>query len=144
MKKPPITEVLMPDGHADCPFCYRPKPTPRPYGQYCYSRPDKYPVTEGHTLILPRRHVATLDELYYGEVNALWSMVTYHSRTMQYNDKTITGFNIGVNSGDSAGQTIKHLHVHIIPRRDGDVSDPRGGVRWVIPHKADYWSEPNA
>jgi diadenosine tetraphosphate (Ap4A) HIT family hydrolase len=102
---------------------------------------DLYPVTEGHLLVVPRRHVARWSEATSEERLALLAEVD-HARTLALaSDSTIEGFNIGWNDGPAAGQTVMHLHVHVIPRRRGDVDDPRGGIRWVIPGKARYWND---
>lgn len=101
---------------------------------------DAHPVSEGHTLIVPRRHVAGLFELS-DEVRAdLWMLVA-RVRAMLARAEAPGGFTIGVNDGEAAGQTVGHAHIHVIPRRSGDVPDPRGGVRWVIPDRAAYWEE---
>jgi diadenosine tetraphosphate (Ap4A) HIT family hydrolase len=99
---------------------------------------DAFPVTEGHTLVVPRQHVASIYELSAEEQAALWAVVA-EARGRLNDDLHPDGFNIGLNDGEAAGQTILHSHIHIIPRRDGDVADPRGGVRWIIPEKARYW-----
>ena len=99
---------------------------------------DAFPVTEGHTLVVPRQHVASIYELPAEEQAALWTLVA-EARSRLNEDLAPDGFNIGLNDGEAAGQTILHAHIHIIPRRDGDVNDPRGGVRWIIPEKARYW-----
>ena len=99
---------------------------------------DAFPVTEGHTLIVPKRHVADYFSLEQPELNAINQLLKSRKQVLSDSDSTITGFNIGVNAGESAGQTIFHCHVHLIPRRDGDVSEPRGGVRGVIPGKQAY------
>lgn len=101
---------------------------------------DGFPVTPLHTLIIPKRHEAnyfrlTLRELRECELMA-WSM----QEQIRNEDRTVTGFNIGINVGASAGQTIFHCHIHLIPRRDGDVENPKGGVRHVIPGKGFYFS----
>lgn len=104
---------------------------------------DGYPVSVGHTLVIPRRHVVSIFECPPDELAALWALVGEIRTTLQQELPTSLqpdGFTIGVNDGLSAGQTILHGHIHVIPRRVGDVSDPRGGIRWVIPDKADYWS----
>jgi diadenosine tetraphosphate (Ap4A) HIT family hydrolase len=100
---------------------------------------DGYPVSPGHALILPRRHVADLFALTDQEQLALWSLLPPVKRLLddRYHP---AAYNIGVNVGQAAGQTVAHVHVHVIPRYDGDVADPRGGVRWVLPERADYWS----
>lgn len=99
---------------------------------------DAFPVTQGHVLVVPRRHVARIAELSENEQAALWALVM-KARTRLDDDLHPDGFNIGVNDGRAAGQTVMHAHIHVIPRRDGDVEDPRGGVRWVISDKARYW-----
>ena len=100
---------------------------------------DGYPLTEGHTLVIPRRHVASLFDLPAEELARTWSQVAEVRRLLQ---ETFSpdGFNIGLNDGEAAGQTVLHAHVHVIPRYNHDVPDPRGGVRWVLPSKAAYWS----
>ena len=91
-----------------------------------------------HTLILPNRHVADYFELEPGEKRAIADLLDEMRRDVVVRDPTIAGYNIGVNIGAVAGQTIFHCHVHLIPRRPGDVANPRGGVRAVIPGRADY------
>lgn len=100
---------------------------------------DQFPVTLGHTLLIPRRHIPTFFELSLGEKHELIEMVE-HVMKMLKSEFSPAGFNIGINDGTAAGQTVKHLHVHLIPRYAGDTKDPRVGIRWVIPGKADYWS----
>jgi diadenosine tetraphosphate (Ap4A) HIT family hydrolase len=97
---------------------------------------DRYPVTDGHHLVVPRRHVTTLLECSDAELHAVWQLVRKLTDTL-----TADGFTIGHNAGVAAGQTIGHAHLHVIPRRTGDVPDPRGGVRWVLPAAAPYWRE---
>lgn len=101
---------------------------------------DGYPVTEGHTLVVPRRHVTTLFELPPDEQANIWLFVS-RVRDFLAAKLNVENFNVGVNDGQLAGQTVPHAHIHIIPRREGDVPDPRGGVRWVIPRKAAYWTQ---
>ena len=101
---------------------------------------DGFPVSVGHQLVVPRRHVGRLEELSADEWRAVFDTVQQLARQVAALDG-VTGVNIGVNSGESAGQTVDHAHVHVIPRRDCDVPDPRGGVRWVIPEAADYWTQ---
>lgn len=104
---------------------------------------DAFPVAEGHTLIVPKRHVASLFELAEEELAAVWRAVA-RVREALASELRPDGFNIGLNDGTSAGQTVMHAHVHVIPRRKGDVVDPRGGVRWVVPDKAAYWERGRA
>jgi len=99
---------------------------------------DGYPVTRYHTLIIPREHKPTFFELTYLEQQEVFMLLDVMRERLEALDSSITGFNIGMNCGESAGQTIMHCHVHLIPRRDGDHPNPRGGVRAVIPGKADY------
>ena len=106
--------------------------------ELCYAIRDGFPVTEHHTLIIPKRHVADYFDLYQPELNAIHSMLSTRQQFLLKSDPTISGFNIGINAGRSAGQTIFPVHVHLIPRRDRDVEDPRGGVRGVIPSKQRY------
>ena len=99
---------------------------------------DAYPVTEGHSLLLPRRHVASPNALYQPVINEMWALAANVRAELLAADETITGFNFGSNDGASAGQTVMHAHLHIIPRRDGDAERPRGGVRGVIPERQAY------
>lgn len=101
---------------------------------------DGFPVTEGHTLVVPRRHQASVFELTAAEYGAIWEVVAT-VRSLLSDSHRPDGFNVGVNAGAAAGQTVLHAHVHVIPRWKGDVDDPRGGVRWVVPGKARYWSD---
>jgi diadenosine tetraphosphate (Ap4A) HIT family hydrolase len=96
-------------------------------------------VSPGHTLIVPRRHVASLAQARPEEWRSLWALLE-QAREAVDREFRPDGYNIGVNDGVAAGQTVMHLHVHLIPRYTGDRPDPRGGVRWVLPEKADYWS----
>ena len=101
---------------------------------------DKYPVSPGHALIVPARHVETWFELEREEQLEVVSAIDEVRQIIEV-EHSPAGYNIGINSGEAAGQTVPHLHVHVIPRYAGDVGDPRGGVRWVIPDKANYWSD---
>jgi len=101
---------------------------------------DGFPISEGHTLVVPRCHVASLFDLPPSETASLWEFVT-RVRAELTNRFGVEAFNIGLNDGRAAGQTVMHAHIHVVPRRDGDVAEPRGGVRWVIPEKADYWTK---
>lgn len=100
---------------------------------------DAYPVTQGHTLVIPLRHVASFFDTTPEERAAMFSLLEAAKQLLQLEFRP-AGYNIGINDGAAAGQTVGHLHVHLIPRYAGDRPDPRGGVRWVIPEKADYWT----
>ena len=99
---------------------------------------DGFPVVKGHTLVIPRRHVPGLFDLADDELLACHQLLNRCRHALEVSDPTISGFNVGVNLGVAAGQTIFHCHFHLIPRRAGDVSDPRGGVRHVIPGNGFY------
>ena len=99
---------------------------------------DVYPVTEGHSLIIPKRHVKDYFELTIEEIAAINELILIQKEKLMNADSSIAGFNIGTNAGGTAGQTVMHCHIHLIPRRRGDMQDPRGGVRGVIPEKMKY------
>ncbi len=94
---------------------------------------DKFPITKNHTLVTPIRHVSSFFELSSYEYNACFLLINNLKSILTKNDRTVTGFNIGINDGTDAGQTIFHCHIHIIPRRNGDIVNPRGGVRNIMP-----------
>lgn len=98
---------------------------------------DIYPVSPGHTLIIPNRHVATYFEMTWEEKMRLWETVEIVKLELEEEFGTCA-FNVGFNVGEVAGQTVMHCHVHVIPRFEGDMDDPRGGVRGVIPSKQKY------
>jgi diadenosine tetraphosphate (Ap4A) HIT family hydrolase len=101
---------------------------------------DKYPVTPGHTLIIPKRVVRRFRDLTETEQGRLMKWVAWTQEHLASEQGPAPeGFNLGVNDGPAAGQTMPQFHFHVIPRRASDVADPRGGVRWVIPEKAKYW-----
>ena len=99
---------------------------------------SRYPVSSHHSLIIPKRHVKEYFELNEEEVIGCNQLIQKVKIKVENNDKTIKGFNIGINSGKEAGQSIMHCHIHLIPRREGDVENPQGGVRGVIPSKQHY------
>ena len=104
---------------------------------------DQYPVTEGHTLIIPLRHIDSPFDLYGDEMLALIRILKQQKRLLVSNDESIEGFNVGFNVGFVGGQTVPHAHCHLIPRRYGDVEDPVGGIRNVIPGKGNYQKFPD-
>jgi diadenosine tetraphosphate (Ap4A) HIT family hydrolase len=101
---------------------------------------DSYPVSPGHSLIVPRRHVVTFFEASQEERLAMLKLLDEMKVRLDWEHKP-DGYNIGINSGAAAGQTVMHLHIHLIPRYAGDMPDPRGGVRWILPDKAAYWEK---
>lgn len=123
-----------------CPFCHPEESRITLENEAARAFPDAFPVAEGHTLVVPRRHVASLFDLPEEERAAVWGLVARVRGKLLVELKP-DGFTVGVNDGTAAGQTVMHAHVHIIPRRAGDVADPRGGVRWVLAAKARYWVE---
>ena len=103
-----------------------------------FSTFDSYPVSEFHLLIVPKRHIKNYFELSNDEMIACNKIVLLSKNKIEQMDQSIRGFNIGINCGKAAGQTIMHCHIHLIPRREGDVENPQGGVRGVIPSKQHY------
>lgn len=101
---------------------------------------DAFPVTKGHLLFIPKRHVEQYFDFTQAEINAINMLISESREKLISSDKEITGFNIGINCGESAGQTILHGHVHLLPRRDQDVKNPKGGIRNVIVGKGSYGS----
>lgn len=99
---------------------------------------DKYPVSKFHTLVIPKRHVEDYFDLSKDELRACNILLKYVRDDILKNDPNVGGFNIGVNSGAAAGQTVFHCHIHLIERRLGDVDNPRGGIRAVIPSRQNY------
>jgi diadenosine tetraphosphate (Ap4A) HIT family hydrolase len=124
-----------------CPFCDVDPDSVWIETEVAVAIKDVFPVTEGHTLVVPRRHVHSIYDLNNSEQAELWDLVARVRDSLNEQERP-DGFTVGVNDGTAAGQTVEHAHVHVIPRRRGDVEDPRGGVRWVIPDKACYWEGP--
>ena len=123
----------------NCPFCALLPSQGAAANAHAVAFPDGFPVSPGHTLIIPKRHIASLFEATEEERAALFDLLGVMRERLlleQYPD----GFNIGINDGEAAGQTVMHLHIHLIPRYIGDLPDPRGGVRWIFPDKAAYWT----
>ena len=122
----------------DCIFCNLEPSRIEDRNEFFVAIKDLYPVTEGHTLIIPSRHVESFFDLTRDEEIAMLDMLSSQKEELSQLDTTITGFNVGINDGEDAGQTIMHCHIHLIPRRKGDMESPRGGVRGVIPSKQSY------
>lgn len=121
-----------------CPFCEPDRGRIVLESDHAIALPDAFPLSDGHALVVPRRHVESVFALGPEEQADLWALVA-RVRLELVGEHGPDGFNVGVNDGAAAGQTVRHAHVHLIPRYDGDVADPRGGVRWVRPDRARYW-----
>jgi diadenosine tetraphosphate (Ap4A) HIT family hydrolase len=121
-----------------CPFCTLPRERLVFESEFAFVVRDAFPVSPGHMLVVPRRHVASFFETTTGEQAALLKLLNL-ARIEISRQFAPAGFNVGINDGAAAGQTIAHVHIHLIPRYPGDCDDPRGGVRWVLPEKAAYW-----
>lgn len=125
---------------ATCIFCERVRSDPvLVRNELAVAFGDAYPVNPGHILVVPRRHVLDYFALTETEQAAVWQLVNQVRHAMDVEFRP-DGYNIGVNVGAAAGQTVGHVHVHVIPRFKDDVADPRGGVRWVVPSRACYWA----
>ena len=124
----------------DCPFCNLESDRIIFESDLTFTIRDAFPVSPGHTLILPKRHVASIFDLDIMEKAAMLGALEEAKKDLD-REFSPTGYNFGVNDGEAAGQTIPHVHVHLIPRYEGDTEDPRGGVRWVFPEKAKYWKD---
>ena len=128
----------MKDPNNPCIFCKIIEEELQFENQLAYSTIDSYPVSEFHSLIVPKRHVETYFELTSEEIQACNELILKTKEKILKKDPNVKGFNIGTNAGKVAGQSIMHCHIHLIPRREGDVEDPQGGVRSVIPKKQHY------
>jgi diadenosine tetraphosphate (Ap4A) HIT family hydrolase len=144
--------------NSDCPFCNLDKARVIIANDHAIAFHDGFPVTPGHSLIVPKRHITSFFEATREEQAALFDLLA-EMRQLLLNppspfkpvawvpfDKggsvsVPDGFNIGINDGSAAGQTVMHLHIHLIPRYSGDSDDPRGGVRWIMPRTAPYWKK---
>tara|TARA_Y100000590_G_scaffold467693_1_gene647493 strand:- start:1298 stop:1690 length:393 start_codon:yes stop_codon:yes gene_type:complete len=121
-----------------CLFCNKAKQKIIYSGEFMFVVRDSFPVTKLHTLIIPHRHVSNFFDLNTNELDDLSKILKEQRKNLLELDKNITAFNVGVNAGADAGQSIMHCHIHLIPRRKGDIENPRGGVRGVIPSKQKY------
>ena len=121
-----------------CIFCDLPDDRFLQENKFAFAIRDGFPVSDLHSLVIPKRHVEDYLSLSEEEVLACNSLLQSLKQNILKTDDSVAGFNIGINSGFVAGQTIFHCHIHLIPRRKGDVAAPRGGVRHVIPGKGNY------
>ena len=128
----------MTDPNNPCIFCNLKKQDIIYDNEYASVSYDSYPVSNFHSLIIPKRHIKDFFDLNEKELNACNELIKKIKSKIENDDKLVQGFNLGTNSGRVAGQTIMHCHIHLIPRRKGDVENPQGGVRGVIPLKQHY------
>mgnify|MGYP001483561662 FL=1 len=126
------------DPNNPCLFCNIKESGVAHENNLAYVSYDSYPVSEDHCLIIPKRHIKNYFDLSNDELIACNDLIKIVKEEIIYKDKTVTGFNIGSNIEKTAGQSIMHYHIHLIPRREGDVDNPQGGVRSVIPKKQHY------
>jgi diadenosine tetraphosphate (Ap4A) HIT family hydrolase len=124
----------------ECAFCTLPKERVVASSEHGVVVRDAYPISVGHTLIIPKRHIGSFFDLSSVELSDLFALLN-NAKINLDRELSPDGYNVGINDGPTAGQTIPHLHIHLIPRYKGDRADPRGGVRWIVPEKADYWSK---
>jgi len=123
---------------SECPFCGFPPDRIVLANDHSFAIYDGFPVSPGHMLVLPKRHIASIFEGSEEEKAAMLALLS-EVRELIQKEFNPDGFNVGINDGPAAGQTVMHLHIHLIPRYKGDKAYPRGGVRWIFPEKAIYW-----
>jgi len=123
-----------------CPFCHLDHSRVIAENVLALVLRDGYPISPGHTLVIPRRHIGSFFEISDEERRAMLELLD-HQKFLLDQELSPAGYNVGINDGAAAGQTVPHVHIHLIPRYAGDLPDPRGGVRWVIPSKARYWND---
>ena len=122
----------------NCLFCEIPQERIIASNELAYAIRDGFPVTPLHTLIIPKRHAVDYFELTNEELLACHELIQQLKESITIDDPNVVAFNIGMNAGEAAGQTVFHCHMHLIPRRKGDVENPRGGIRHLIPNKGFY------
>ncbi len=128
----------------DCRFCTSKKPGRQLIveNEFGFAAYDKHPASNGHFLVIPYRHIASYFDVQDDEREALWTLVAKGKEAVD-KEWNPDGYNVGINVGEAAGQSIHHLHIHVIPRYKGDVENPKGGVRGVIPTKKLYDIKPD-
>lgn len=129
----------MPPPTDACPFCALPTDRIRLQNDLAVVIRDAFPVAPGHTLVIPRRHAGSFFELGDAERSAMLGLLAEAQQEIA-REFAPDGYTIGINDGPAAGQTVPHVHLHLIPRHEGDHPNPRGGVRWVLPERARYWT----
>ncbi len=122
----------------ECPFCAVDPERIRFESEVGLAIRDLFPVSDGHTLVIPRRHIGSIYEMAREEQDEIWDL-TRRVRNLLIRQVRPDGFTIGLNEGLAAGQSVAHANIHVIPRHLGDVPDPTGGIRAIFPHKARYW-----
>ena len=132
----------MRDPNNPCLFCDSKKSGIAHENDFAYASYDSYPVSDHHCLIIPKRHIKDYFDMNNDELIACNDLIQIVKNEILSKDVNVKGFNIGTNAGKIAGQSIMHCHIHLIPRREGDVDNPQGGVRSVIPNKQHYKRKP--
>ena len=132
---------MIKDPNNPCLFCNAKESGIAAENEFAYASYDSYPVSDFHCLIIPKRHVKDYFEMNDEELLACNDLIIKIKNEILEKDKTVKAFNIGTNAGKISGQSIMHCHIHLIPRREGDVENPQGGVRSVIPKKQHYKRE---
>ena len=122
----------------NCPFCNLEINRILLQNDFAISIRDAFPVSKGHSLVIPKRHISSIFDATEDELVHTFKLVA-ETRALLNDQYKPQGLNVGINDGVAAGQTVMHVHLHLIPRYQGDQSDPRGGVRWIFPDKAKYW-----
>jgi diadenosine tetraphosphate (Ap4A) HIT family hydrolase len=128
------------DTASGCPFCNLARDSFMAESTTCVAFFDGYPISPGHLLVVPRRHVRSFFDLSEKEQLDMFQLAATCKASLD-EDYSPDSYNLGINDGPEAGQTIGHVHLHLVPRYKGDVQDPRGGIRWVLPEKAIYWED---
>ena len=123
---------------SNCPFCTLAPERIIDSNEFGVIIRDGFPISPGHTLVIPKRHIGSWFAISNAEQLGLLDLLA-RAKVVLQEELNPDGYNIGINDGPAAGQTVPHLHMHLIPRYKGDIEDPRGGVRWIIPEKAKYW-----
>lgn len=123
-----------------CPFCTLEEQLIVAQNETSLAFRDAFPVANGHTLVIPRQHVTSIFDLSADDQARLWKLAA-EVRSLLLEEFAPVAFNIGINDGEAAGQTVAHAHIHVIPRFRGDVPDPRGGIRWILPERSAYWEQ---
>ncbi|WP_075506606.1 HIT family protein [Candidatus Pelagibacter communis] len=132
----------MRDPNNPCLFCDSKKSGIAHENDLAYASYDSYPVSDHHCLIIPKRHIKDYFDMTNDELIACNDLIQIVKNEISRKDVNVKGFNVGTNAGKIAGQSIMHCHIHLIPRREGDVDNPQGGVRSVIPNKQHYKRKP--